>query len=365
MKPTQALMPNCIPFTDETPPIMILAGDIGGTNTRLALFDADGGKPHDVREFQSRNYNTDDGLEQITADYLGEVGGGGHFTRACFGVAGPVKRGPGGTTARITNLAWTVDQKRIAAATKLAPDAIAVINDLAANAEGIAAVGPEMIVTLNVGEERDGTRAILSAGTGPGQAGRQWDERTRTHAAIPSEGGHASFGPRNDLEATLCRYLRGTETSAFGGHVSWERVLSGPGLFNIFDFHRHANIGRQSVEIPQGLSPGDAAKRVSAAGLDGSCERSGLALDLFVSIYGSAAGNLALTFLSLGGLYVGGGIAPKIIEKLKGPGFMEAFLDKGPMRSRVLEKVPVRVILDEHTALRGAAAYAARVLRTT
>jgi glucokinase len=191
-----------------------------------------------------------------------------------------------------------------------------------------------------------------------GVGGAVWDGER--HVPVPSEGGHYSFGPRNEMEIDLFRFLSGREAETFHGYVSWERVLSGPGLYNLFEFMVARNIGTQSLVMPPGTTPREGAKLVSAAATGGTCDRSVRALDLFVSLYGAAAGNVAMQYTATGGLYVGGGIAPKIIEKLKSPAFLESFLDKGPMRSRLLEKLPVRVILDEHCALRGAAVEAQR-----
>jgi glucokinase len=241
---------------------------------------------------------------------------------------------------------------------KLKLEQVRVINDLEANALGIESLSPRKMITLYPGQKSAGNRAIISAGTGLGLAGLLADGGG--FKPVGSEGGHGNFGPRNEIEDDLLVYLRGQQRELHKGHVSWERVLSGPGLFNVFDFLRARGVQRQTIELAPKMSPGDAAKEISKAGLDGSCPRCSAALDLFVSLYGSAAGNLALQFLALGGLYVGGGIAPKIIDKLKSPSFVEAFLDKGPLRERVLEKVPVRVIMDDHAALLGAARCALR-----
>ena len=332
---------------------MILAGDIGGTNTRLAVF-GENGDPERVKEFRSQAYA---GLEDVVGEYLRQSGAS--FTRACFAVAGPVEKVQGYSVAHGTNV-WSVDQRRVAEAVGVTPESIAVINDLAANAYGIDVLAPGKVLTLREGEPKAGHRAIISAGTGLGVAGLYLEGRE--HHPVPSEGGHSNFGPRNAFECDLLEYLAAQDAETFGGHVSWERVLSGPGLYNLFDFHRHRGLGRQTVRIPEGAPPGDAARLISKAALDRTCERSSMALDLFVSLYGCAAGNVALQFLCFGGLFVGGGIAPKIVDRLRGPAFIEAFLDKGPLRQRVLEKISVRVILDEHTALRGAARYAREMI---
>lgn len=334
---------------------MILAGDIGGTNTRLALFGDDGGRLSDLREYRSREQPD---LATVVRQYLTEARPGTPIARACFGVAGPVQGEPGELFSRITNLTWTVEQRGLAEALNLAAGRVRVINDLAANAAGIDAVGGSALVTVQDGDEQPGGRGIVSAGTGLGVGGAVWDGRR--HISCPSEGGHYSFGPRNEFECDLLRFLAAREREAFGGYVSWERVLSGPGLWNLFDFHVARGIGTQQLRVPPGTSSGDAAKLVSEAGMAGSCDRSARALDLFVSLYGAAAGNVAIQYTAINGLFVGGGIAPKILPKLQGPAFMAAFLDKGPMRTRLLENVPVRVITDEHCALRGAALEARR-----
>lgn len=331
---------------------MILAGDIGGTSTRLALFDLDG-KPRDVREYSSQAHS---GLEQIVAKYLDETGVS--FERAGFGVAGPVNLEDGFSVARGTNV-WSVHQGRLAETLKVSPKCVAVINDLAANGMGIDALSPAQFVVLQAGEEKPGHRALVSAGTGLGVGALFWDPKDGRHHPFSSEGGHVNFGPRNELEDGMLKWLRSEDREHFKGHVSWERVLSGPGLFNVFDYLRHANIERQTVEIPADAEPGDAAKKISKAGLDGSCPRSAKTLDIFVSLYGSAAGNAAIQYVAIGGVYLGGGIAPRILPKLKAPAFLEAFLEKQPQSlANLLAKIPVRVILDEHTALRGAARYA-------
>jgi glucokinase len=338
---------------------MILAGDIGGTNTRLALFDQDG-RPQQIQEFPSRKYSS---LEQILAEYLRTLGPLPQaLTKAAFGVAGPVENVNGWLSVKTTNLPWKLEQARLAEALHLRPQAVGLLNDLAANAAGIDALDSSDILVLQRGETREGNRGIISAGTGLGVAGLMWDAARRLHIPVPSEGGHGSFGPRDELQDELLRHLRDQDRETFHGHVSWERVLSGPGFYNLFDFLRARGIGEQKLEIPPGTMPGDAAKLILVVAMAGTCPRSMKALELFVSLYGAAAGNVALQFLALGGLYVGGGIAPRIREELKGPSFLAAFLDKGPLRTRVLEKIPVRVILDPHTALRGAGRYAERIM---
>lgn len=328
---------------------MILAGDIGGTNTRLAVC-------HDPRELSGlREYRSasQPDLPTIVRRYLADAPPPDRITRACFGVAGPVHGDVGRRYSPITNLKWTVQQWTLAEALGLPADRVSIINDLAANAAGIDVLAPDQIVTLQEGKAQPGGRGIISAGTGLGVGGAVWDGVR--HIPCPSEGGHYSFGPRDVVEYDLLEFLSERETDVFGGYVSWERVLSGPGLYNLFLFYVSQEVGEQSVVIPPNTAPGDAAALVSKAAMAGTCERSAMTLDLFVSLYGAAAGNVAIQYTAINGLYVGGGIAPKILSKLQSPLFMDAFLDKGPMRDRLLKTVPVKVILDEHCALRGAA----------
>ena len=320
---------------------MILAGDIGGTKTNVALFDADGdalGTPLAQKSYPTSQYNS---LEAILTEFVAEQRP--RITAACFGVAGPVVAG----RVETPNLAWVVSRSALAAA--LGTDRVALINDLEATAFGIVTLRREQLYTLNEGEgARPGHRALIAAGTGLGMAGIFWDGH-HFHP-IPSEGGHVDFAPRNELEVELLRYLR----EKVGGRVSYERVLSGPGLFNIYGFLRDRGYAEEPEWLATQIITADAAAAVSAAALAGRSELARKALEVFVEIYGAMAGNLALVMKAAGGVYVGGGIAPKIIEKLKDGTFMRAYLDKGRM-SFLVESMPVRVILDDRAALYGAA----------
>lgn len=323
---------------------VVLAGDIGGTSARLAFFEVRAGSLVSLAEhtYPSRQYGA---LENIALEFASTAGI--KAQRACFGLPGPVRDGRVVTS----NLAWTVDASVMARALDL--PSVTLLNDLEANAHGIACLGRGEYAALNPGASgAQGHLAVISAGTGLGEAGVFWDGRE--HWPFATEGGHADFAPRNDLEAELLRHLR----ARFGGHVSVERVLSGPGLANIYDFLRDSRQGASSSALDLELAAKDPAAAISAAALAGADPLCVQALDLFVSIYGAEAGNLALKTMALGGVYIGGGIAPKIIEKLREPLFMEAFLDKGRLR-RVLEDIPVRVILNPKTALLGAARCAA------
>lgn len=324
--------------------MLVLAGDIGGTSTRLAFFDTAGGTLAPVAEgrFPSRESGS---LEEIVGQFVGEHGLAAE--RACFGIAGPVREG----RVRTPNLPWSVAADELARVLGLAE--VRLINDLAANAYGIDLLGPEDFAVLNQGVvDPTGTIAVISAGTGLGEAFAYWDGTG--HHPLPSEGGHADFAPRNELEAELLLYLR-----AEHGRVSTERIVSGPGLRNIYRFLRDARHRPETPAVAEEMRRGDPSAAISRAALANECPLCREALDLFVSIYGAEAGNVALRVLATGGVYLGGGIAPKIIERLKGPGFMQAFSAKGRL-SPLLETIPVRVILNDRTALLGAGRCAAR-----
>ncbi len=320
---------------------MILAGDIGGTHTRVALFDSRDGQllPVVERVYPSREHA---GLDEIVSLFLSNV----RITvsGACFGVAGPVLQG----RASISNLTWTVDA--IALAKLLGVETVWLINDLAAHAAGIAALKPEDFVNLNSATPADGNAALIAAGTGLGEAGLFWDGAL--HQPFPSEGGHADWAPRNDLELRLHRYLM-----AKFGHVSCERVLSGPGLKNIYDFLRDSATEPEPDWLREKLlASQDVSALISEHGLQGSASICSRAVDIFASIYGAEAGNVALRFLATAGVYLSGGIAGRILPRLTQPGFMLAFVDKGRMRG-LLEKIPVKVVTNEKIGLIGAARY--------
>jgi glucokinase len=324
---------------------MILAGDIGGTNTRLAFFEQDGRRLTLVAEatFPSRAHP---GLEAVLRTFVSA-----HrlpIARACFGVAGPVRHG----RCEATNLAWVVDARQVAR--ELGLETVGLINDLEANAYGIAALEPTDCLTLNAGSpDAEGNQAIISAGTGLGEAGLFWDGKA--HRPFATEGGHASFAPRNDLELELLRYLLAQRE-----HVSFERVLSGPGLANIYRFLRDTGRGEEPAWLAETMRQDDPSAVIAQAALDGTSPLCAQALELFVSVYGGEAGNLALKVMARGGVFVGGGIAPKILPKMRGSAFLEAFTAKGRMKP-LLEAMPVQVILNDKTALLGAARCAAMV----
>jgi glucokinase len=319
---------------------MIIAGDIGGTKTNVALFESHGQRLDRIiaqRSYPSGQY---DSLEAIVGEFVKELSP--RVTHACFGVAGPVKAG----RVEATNLAWDVSAESLAGT--LGIEGVGLINDLEATAYGIEVLQPSQFYNLNEGEGvRPGHRALIAAGTGLGMAGIFWDGQH--YYPIPSEGGHVDFAPRNEREIDLLRYMQ----EKVGGRVSCERVLSGPGLVNVYSFLRDRGHGEEPAWLAEEMKGGDPAAAVSRAGLGGKSELAVAALDLFVEIYGAAAGNLALLLKSTGGLYVGGGIAPKIIEKLKDGAFLRAYRDKGRM-SPIVEAIRVCVILDDKAALYGA-----------
>jgi glucokinase len=329
---------------------MILAGDIGGTNTRLAFFEGtpDRLQPIQIEIFPSAQHA---GPEEIVRKFLAAHP---HAVEAvCFGLPGAVVNG----RVETTNLPWVVDAKVLAA--ELGLVRVELINDLYANAHGIGLLEEADFVVLNPGVPgATGNRALISAGTGLGEAGLYADGRGGYHP-FPSEGGHVDFGPRNDLEMDLLRYLMGRFE-----HVSYERVLSGPGLHNIYQFLRDTGRGEEPAWLAEHIAQGDPSAAISKSALEGTSDICVQALDIFVSLYGAEAGNLALKVLATGGAYVGGGIAPKIIRKLSSTAFMKSFSAKGRISS-VLKDIPVRVITNDKTALLGAGRVAALSLLST
>jgi len=323
---------------------MVLAGDIGGTNTRLAFFE---GTPRHLNPVATEIFPSRDhaGLEEIVKVFIAKYK---QTPRAaCFGIAGAIRDG----VVEATNLPWVVRVKTLVA--DLAIAKISLINDLEANAHGIALLTEGDFVALHSGlAVHGGNRALISAGTGLGEAGLL-AEADGSYRPFPSEGGHVDFAPTNDLEIELLRYLMGRF-----GHVSYERVLSGPGLHNIYQFLRDTGRAKEPPWLAEAIAEGDPSAAVSKCGLEGTAEIGVQALDVFVSIYGGAAGNLALQVLATGGVFIGGGIAPKIISKLKGPAFLHAFQAKGRVGT-LLKDIPVRVITNDKTALLGAGRVAA------
>jgi glucokinase len=356
---------------------MILAGDIGGTKINLALYDWNKERVDPVREdtVWTADYES---LEEVLTEFLEEAAPaeptvdhapseeaadspgdfsasmtppstGNPLTAACFGVPGPVLN----NTCRTTNIPWTIEGAKLAELLNIPH--VRLLNDLEATAHGLKLLRPDELEDLNPhapSPPPDDTRVLLAAGTGLGESLLLWTGKD--YHICPSEGGHADFAPNSDLEIDLLRYLR---TSYL--HVSYERVLSGPGLYSIYQFLRDTK-KNEPTWFAEKLPTGDPAALIAEAGLTGKPDICKEALQLFVSIYGAEAGNMALKTLALGGVYLGGGIAPEILPALREDTFMKAFLAKGRYK-RLLGKIPVRVVLNPHTAMIGAASVAAEM----
>jgi glucokinase len=326
---------------------MILAGDVGGTKIHLALYNFEAGRLKSVRDEKypaSEFACLDDVVKKFLADGPGAQKD--QIVAACFGCPGPVRDG----RLKLTNLPWTLDARDLQPS--LGIEHIFLINDLEANGYGIPELAPESIFSLHAGDAAAmGHRGLIAAGTGLGEALLIWDGKT--HRPIPSEGGHCDFAARTDREIALLQYLRKT----LNGRVSWERVVSGLGIKNVYAYLRDA----EKIEEPQWLRERMAAEDPNA--VIGQCAEDGSSplcfetMQTFAAAYGAEAGNIALKVLAVGGMYLGGGIAPKSLKTLGAGGFMQAFLDKGRL-SPLLETVPVRIILDDTCALLGAAAFA-------
>jgi glucokinase len=354
--------------------MIVLAGDIGGTNARLALFEVEPARAHErpkltlvfERTTPSRSQAS---LDEIAESFLraaeaetnGRLGSGGlaaggiakNIDGACLGIAGPIEN----NRCQATNLPWVVDGRALA--TRLGIPRVTLVNDFSAAALGVTAVGPEALAPLGDGTAVPrGPIAVLGAGTGLGEAYLLWSESAGRYEVVPSEGGHADFAPRTPLEAGLLQFL-----SAKYGRVSSERVLSGNGLVDIFAFLSLEPACRSLIKpetaavlaAPGGHDPAAEISRRGLAGTDPICE---MALALFCSVLGAVAGNLALGILATGGVFVAGGIAPRILGYLQKGGFREAFERKGRLHTLV-ERLPVFVVTHPQPGLLGAATIAA------
>ncbi len=321
---------------------MILAGDIGGTKSHLALFSelADGLTLVREQIFHSSQFGS---IDDLVSSFVGRES---DLAAVALGIPGPVVEG----RAQATNLPWEVDSVALRAVLRV--DHVLLLNDLEATAHGIATLTSEQLCTVNAGVCKPGNMALIAAGTGLGEAALHWDGHQ--HWPSPSEGGHSDFSPRNTAEVELLQWL-----IAQFGHVSWERVLSGPGLGNLYRFLRDTGKAAESPAVAQRMATADPNAVITELGVAGSDPLCTQTVDLFITLYGSEAGNLALKTLSLGGLYIGGGIAPRMAQKFSEPAFFEAFHDKGRMQELLLT-MPVNVILDPNTGLYGAAAFALR-----
>lgn len=325
---------------------MILAGDIGGTKVNLAYFktEEEGLEVIFEKKYKSANYP---GLEPIVKDFLTHCPG--PVENATFGIAGPVYEG----VCKTPNLPWLI--KAVDLQKECSIEEVHLINDLEATAYGIRTLTSEDVVFISKTKEMlPGNAAVIAAGTGLGEAGMFWNGRE--HIPFATESGHVEFAPQTDEEIELLRFMQ----TRFD-RVSYERLVSGQGICAIYDFYI-ARGERASEHVREEMEDDDKAAVITEHALEGSDVACIKALGLFVKLYGAEAGNLALHHLARGGIYIGGGIAPKIIDELKKPAFMEAFLDKGRMRD-LLETVSVAVVLNDKTALQGAAVHASMVRR--
>jgi glucokinase len=325
---------------------MILAGDTGGTKTRLALYEEQQGKlmRRQTETFASGDFSS---LEEIIRTFLSK----NHITvkKACFGVPGPVVAG----RAESTNLLWVTDEAHIART--LGINSVKLVNDLVATTSAIPFFAAEDLLILHQGMPtgRETTFGVLAPGTGLGQAFLY--KQGNQFLPLPSEGGHADFAPNTEIEIALLKYLR----NKFG-RVSYERVLSGPGLINIYNFLKDTGVVAEPPEMKKRMAEENPAAVISAAGQSGEFAICVQALDIFAAILGAQAGNLALTMLTTGGVYLGGGIPPKIVQKLIDGIVVKAYLSKGRL-SDFVKAIPLYVIRDDHAALLGSAHLASRL----
>ncbi len=322
----------------------VLAGDIGGTKTELGLYRLD---PQPVELERARFHSADyPDLEALALEFLH----GRRVDTCAFAVAGPVRDG----RVQLTNLPWQVAEGALGRALG-APAAL--LNDLAASALGVGELGPDDLAELAAGErDPQGPIALIGAGTGLGEAVAV--PTAGSLRVLASEGGHADFAPRNETEDALLRFLR----ARHGGRVSVERAVSGPGLVSIHAFVLAQGLAPAAPDTQQQMREGDPAEVIGRRGSDGSDAACARALSIFVALYGAEAGNLALKVLPTGGLFVAGGIAPKLLERLRRGEFMRALLDKGRM-SPLLARIPVVVVMSPHVALLGARAHACMIYR--
>ncbi len=326
---------------------LVLAGDIGGTKTAMGCFTVDGGPAQPVHEHV---YRTNDwtSFRAIIADFLGRIDG--RPEAACFGIAGPIAN----RRAEITvNVHWPIDARDIA--DLFGHDRIDLINDVQAMALGTLTLPDSGLETIHPGEpEPTANRGLIAAGTGLGLS-LLVHNRGRW-IAVPSEAGHVNFAPNSEIEIDLLRYLWDIY-----GRISTERVLSGPGLYHIYKFLRDTGRGTEPEWLAREMEAGDPSAVVSKYGLDDEEPLCARALDLFVQIYGAVAGDYAITTVARGGVYLGGGIPPKILPRLKRAEFMQGFTDKGRL-SDLIRQIPVKVIIETKTPLYGAAAHAMQML---
>ena len=319
---------------------MLLAGDIGGTKTNLALFEVEGElEPQVELTYKSRDYPN---LKAVVAEFLSDTKAS--VDRAIFGVAGPVSDGKSTTT----NLPWVISEETLKES--MGVEKVKLLNDLESTAYGVLHLKEDDLYTLNDERPRSGTKAVIAPGTGLGEAVIFF--REGHYHVLPSEGGHTDFGPNNLFEIELLRYLLGKF-----GHVSYERICSGRGIPHIYEYLKVNHYADELPEVAEALRKArDPTPVIVEKAMEGVCELSIATLNAFVSILGAEAGNLVLKVMAMGGVYVGGGIPPRILSKLKDGTFMASFVNKGRFAD-TLSHVPVHIILNPKTALLGAAAY--------
>lgn len=323
---------------------MLLAGDIGGTKTVIALFEPGATQaPLQEQVFVSKDYS---GLTEIVTEYLND----NRFPidAACFGVAGPVSNG----RCETINLPWKVEESELSQLVD--SPRIRIINDLEAMAWSLDHLSKDDLHCIDPGDTVAGNRGVIAAGTGLGEAGVWYG---KLYHPFASEGGHADFSPQSHEEDALLSFLRNKYQ-----HVSWERVLSGPGIENIFEFLVNTYRESPCPKILKKMKQEDHAAVITSAALSRQCPACIKTMEIFVGLYGAEAGNLALKLMSTGGIYIGGGIAPKILPLLDSDLFREAFIHKGRLSS-VLQNVPVHVIMTKKAPLLGAA-HVAHLLAT-
>jgi len=328
---------------------LVLAGDLGGTNFRVAIFRGDA----EMTRLHSAKYRSADhsSLEEMVHLFLGGITPEGPLQSACFGIPGPNVAG----IVKPSNLDWKIE---VTALPRLiGVPRVAVLNDLESTAYGLEALRQTDLAVIQAGSgSRAGNQCVIAPGTGLGQAGLFWDGERHTPWAC--EGGHADFAPTDELQHDMLHFLRREY-----GHVSCERVVSGMGIANIYRFLRDTGRGKESPAVAAEMLTGDAAAIIDRHAADGSCALCRSTMDLFVQALGAEASNLALKTMATGGVFLGGGIPPKILGLIRRPLFLESFLSKGRLK-QVLETMPVHVVLNDETALLGSARYALRMLES-
>lgn len=320
---------------------MILAGDIGGTKTYLGLFSVEGSRVRtiEISSFKTRDF---DSLEQLVLHFLK---GRDPVRSACFGIPGPVVD----NCVEATNIPWKLNGYDLARAAGIRH--VYLVNDLVATGFGLGVLSPNETLVLNEGHQNGpATSALIAAGTGLGECILYWNGFE--HVVLPCEAGHSDFAPHDDLQIELLRWLHKNHR-----YVCVERVLSGPGLVTIYEFLRETGRGKEYPQIAEEMQTGDPAAIIARAAQGQECDLCMQAMGIFLSVYGSEAGNLALRVVALGGIYIGGGIASKLKDLFSNGIFMKAFLEKDRMQD-FMPQIPVRVILNDRTGLLGAAQYA-------